>query len=83
MRTRYKSWQSDRPLKVNSRRVVMFKPDVPVGSWRLEFLDENGKANAFFSTKDLAEVMFEAYKKGNYTSLEIRKVVETPNWEEA
>jgi len=65
MRARHKSWQSDRPLKKSSRRVVWFQGK---GSIRLEFLDGERRINWFYTDEANATRDYEAFIAGDLTT---------------
>jgi hypothetical protein len=64
MRAYHKSWQSDRPLKPDSRRVKWYRPGDPDETIRLEFMDEFGKVNCYYATEAEATASYEAFIAG-------------------
>ena len=72
MRALLKVWQSDRPLKIDSRRAKFYKPGDSGESWRIEFMDEYGEVNWFAPTRDEAERKYQSFKDGEFSTLDIR-----------
>jgi len=71
MRSLHKVFQTDRPLKPNSRRAKFYE----AGSsrqYRIEFMDEYGVVNQFYNTKDEAEAAYQAFKDDKFSTLDVR-----------
>lgn len=66
MRSYHKGWQSDRPLKRDSRRVKWYQGG---GSIRLEFEDGLGRSNRFYTDRELATQHYEAFIAGEFGAL--------------
>lgn len=61
MRSYRKGWQSDRPLKRYSRRAKWYEGD---GSIRLSLSDGYYDMNHFFTDREEADAMYEAFIRG-------------------
>lgn len=67
MREYHKGWQSDRPLTRDSRRVKWYEGKVgEATSIRLEFSDAFGALNRFYTDRDEATKVYEAFIAGEY-----------------
>ena len=72
MRAHHKSWQSDRPLKRDSRRVRWFQGNVGGQlSIRLNFEDGDGSCNRFYTSKEEANAEYEAFIAGELSVREL------------
>lgn len=64
MRWLLKSWQSDRPLKPDSKRVRWYDSENDI---RLVFEDKFGKTERFYDNRDEAQLDWEAFIDGKLT----------------
>jgi hypothetical protein len=71
-RSYHKGWQSDRPLKRDSRRVKWYQGMIgDMLSIRLNFSDEIGAVNLFYSDKDLAQNDYERFIRGEVEVIDL------------
>jgi len=74
MRVILKAWQSDRPMKRDSRRVRGYEGstfDDP--QFRLEFIDENGKVNFFSNSRIKISSMYDDFRAGRIGVLDVMR----------